>query len=215
MRHRFAELQLGQNLLASSLDVLAMPTLLIDEYGRVAHMNRSAAQLLERRSVLWLDAGHLFTRDEAVTRSINLEVSNAIRASCGIAADPCTTVLLPRGARAPLIIMIAPMQLNGNATGQGAALLFAFDPEIAPSVGVEVVRALFGLSETEAQLAVALGSGKTLDDAAHERGTSIHTIRSQLKSIFNKTGTKRQSDLVSLLLSSPAYFLAHTRYQPT
>ncbi|GEM_PF-1615717 len=210
MRYRFAELQLGQNFLASSLDVLAMPTLLINEYGRVAHVNRSATRLLEGRGVLWLEEGHIFTRYEAVTRSINLEVSNAIRASRGIAAHPCATVLLPRRARMPLIIMIAPMHLNGSAAGQGAALLFAFDPEIAPSVGVELVRALFGLSEAEAQLAVALGCGKTLDDAAQERGTSIHTIRSQLKSIFNKTGTKRQSDLVSLLLSSPAYFLAQT-----
>jgi DNA-binding CsgD family transcriptional regulator/PAS domain-containing protein len=208
MRQRFAELQLEQNFLASSLDVLAMPTLLIDEYGRVVHANRSAGQLLEGRSALWLEDGHLFTRDEAVTRSINLEVSNAIRASRGIGADPCTTVLLSRSARAPLIIMIAPMQFYGGAAGQGAALLFAFDPEIAPSVVVEVVRALFGLSGAEAQLAVALGSGKTLEDAAQERGTSIHTIRTQLKSIFNKTGTKRQSDLVALLLSSPAYFLA-------
>jgi DNA-binding CsgD family transcriptional regulator len=208
MRHRFAELQLGQNFLASSLDVLAMPTLLIDEYGRAVHANRSAEQLLERRNALWLEDGHLFTRDEAATRSINLEVSNAIRASRGLAVDPCTTVLLPRRARAPLIIMIAPMQFSRGEAGQAAALLFVFDPDIAPSVGVDVVRGLFGLSEAEAQLAVALGSGKTLEHAAQERGTSIHTIRTQLKSIFNKTGTKRQSDLVALLLSSPAYFLA-------
>ena len=208
MRQRFAELQLSQNFLASSLDVLAMPTLLIDEYGRAVHANRSAEQLLEGRNALWLENGHLFTRDEAVTRSINLEVSNAIRASRGIAVEPCTTVQLPRRARSPLIIMIAPMQFSRSEAGQGAALLFVFDPEIAPSVGVDVVRALFGLSDAEAQLAVALGSGKTLEDAAQERGTSIHTIRTQLKSIFNKTGTKRQSDLVALLLSSPAYFLA-------
>ena len=208
MRQRFAELQLGQNFLASSLDLLAMPTLLFDEYGRVVHANRNAGKLLEGRSALWLENGHLFTRDEAVTRSINLEVSNAIRASRGISADPCTTVPLARRGRAPLVIMIAPVQFNSRSPGQGAALLFAFDPEIAPAVGVDVVRALFGLSEAEARLAVALGSGKSLEDAAQDRGTSIHTIRTQLKSIFNKTGTKRQADLVVLLLSSPAYFLA-------
>lgn len=208
MRQRFGELELGQNFLASSLDVLAMPTLLIDENGRVAHANRSATQLLNGRTVLWLEDGHLFAREEAITRNINFEVGNAILASRGITARPCATVLLPRRARSPLIIMIAPMQLPESASRQGAALLFVFDPEISPTVGVEMVRTLFGLSEAEAQLAVALGSGKTLDDSAHERGTSIHTIRTQLKSIFNKTGTKRQSDLVSLLLSSPAYFLA-------
>lgn len=208
MRHRFAELQLGQNFLASSLDVLAMPTLLFDEYGRVVHANRSGAQLLSGRSTLWLEDDHLFACDDAVTRNINLEVSKAIRTSRGVSADPVSTVLLARRGQMPLMLLIAPLRLAGNALRQGAALLFAFDPETTPSVGVDVVRTLFGLSEAEGQLAVALGSGKTLDDAAQERGTSIHTIRTQLKSIFNKTGTKRQSDLVSLLLSSPAYFLA-------
>jgi DNA-binding CsgD family transcriptional regulator len=209
MRHRFAELQLRQNFLASSLDVLAMPTLLFDEYGRVEHANRSGVHLLSGRNALWLEGKHLFARDDAVTRNINLEVSNAIRTSRGVAADPISTVLLPRRGQMPLMLMIAPLRLTSSAPRHGAALLFAFDPDTTPSVGVDVVRTLFGLSEAEAQLAVALSSGKTLDDAAHERGTSIHTIRTQLKSVFNKTGTKRQSDLVSLLLSSPAYFLAH------
>ena len=39
-------------------------------------------------------------------------------------------------------------------------------------------------------------------------GIGKETARSQLKSIFIKTGTKRQSELVSMLLASPAYFVA-------
>lgn len=212
MRHRFAELQLGQNFLVGSLDVLAMPTLLFDEYGRVVHANRSAATLLGQRTALWLEGGHLFARDDAVTRNINLEVGKAIRTSGGAGAHPIGTVPLPRRGQAPLMLVIAPLRLAASSSNpaphQGAALLFAFDPASTPAVGADVVQTLLGLSKAEAQLAVALCSGKTLDDTARERGTSIHTIRSQLKSIFNKTGTKRQCELVSLLLSSPAYFLA-------
>ncbi len=212
LRHRFAELQMGQNFLASSLDVLAMPTMLFDEYGRVVHANRSAATLLGGRSALWLEGGHLFARDDAVTRHLNLEVSNAIRTSRGVAAHPVGTVPLPRRGQMPLMLMVAPLRLTASrsnlAPQPGAALLFAFDPDCAPAVGVDAVRTLLGLSAAEAQLAVALCSGMTLDDTARERGTSIHTIRTQLKSIFNKTGTRRQCELVSLLLSSPAYFLA-------
>lgn len=57
-------------------------------------------------------------------------------------------------------------------------------------------------------LASALCGGKTLEQVACERGTAISTARSQLNSIFSKTGTRRQTDLLSLLLTSPAYFLA-------
>ena len=208
MRQRFAELQLGQNFLAGGLDVLAMPTLLFDEYGLVAQYNRSAAVLLNDRGSMRLDNGHLQTQDKVTTRKLSLEIGKAIRASRGDGSDLNSVVLLHRADHLPLMLMIAPLRLSGSTPTHGAALLFAFDPEATPSVTVDLVRRLFALSDAEAELSVALCCGKTLDDVATERGTSINTIKSQLKSIFLKTGTKRQSELVSLLLASPAYFLA-------
>ena len=208
MRQRFTDMQLGQNLLASSLDVLAMPTLLFDEFGRLSHTNRSADALLSGRRALWVEHGHLVTRDAETTRNLNLELSKALRASQGEAAELNGVVSLARRGRMPLVLMLAPMRFKGEVRMHGAALLFVFDPEATPSITADMVRQLFGLSRKEAELAAALCSGKTLDDLAAERGTSINTVRTQLKSVFNKTGTSRQADLVSLLLASPAYFLA-------
>jgi DNA-binding CsgD family transcriptional regulator/PAS domain-containing protein len=208
MRQRFAELQVGQDFLASGLNVLAMPTFLFDETSRVAHMNRSAEAMLEEHDSLSIEGGHLLTGDAAVTRKLNYELANAIRASRGNGSELNGVVLLPRIGRLPLMLMIAPLPVAGASAVCGAALLFAFNPESTPPITADMVRRLFGLSEAEAELAVALCSGKTLDEAAAARGTSINTIRSQLKSVFAKTGTKRQADLVSLLLASPAYFLA-------
>ncbi|WP_211463210.1 helix-turn-helix transcriptional regulator [Collimonas silvisoli] len=212
MRQRFTELQLGHSFMSGSLDVLAMPTLLFDEYSRVVHTNRNANALLSSGISLSIEGGHLFTSDAAATRGLNLELTNAIRASRGSGAELAGVVLLPRLERLPLMLMIAPLRLAGAFPVQGAALLFIFDPEMTPTITSDLVRRLFGLSEAEAELAVALCSGKTLDDVAKERGTSMNTIKSQIKSIFLKTGTKRQSELVSLLLASPAYFLEQKRY---
>ena len=119
--------------------------------------------------------------------------------------------MLPRNERMPLMLMMSPLRLAGEPPIQGAALLFIFDPEATPALTKDLVRKLFSLSEAEAELAVALCGGNTSDDIAKERGTSINTVKSQLKSIFLKTGTKRQSELVSLLLASPAYFLEQTQ----
>ncbi|MFO1033956.1 MAG: helix-turn-helix transcriptional regulator [Hyphomicrobiales bacterium] len=58
---------------------------------------------------------------------------------------------------------------------------------------------LFGLSKAEVQLAQALLRGEDLASFALDRQISIHTARSQLKSIFSKTDTKRQSELVLLM----------------
>lgn len=208
MRQRFAELQLGQNFLAGGLDMLAMPTLLMDEYGMVAHHNKSASRLLATQKDIRMEAGSLQTPDEKLNLKLGQEISKAIRASRGETTELNSVILLKRRSRLPLMLMIAPLRLAGEQQSHGAALLFVFDPDIEPEVRVDLIRRLFLLSEAEAQLSVALCCGKTPDDVALERGTSINTVKSQLKNVFLKTGTKRQSELVSLLLASPAFFIA-------
>lgn len=57
----------------------------------------------------------------------------------------------------------------------------------------------FSLTESEARLAEALLAGATLADFAKERAVSKQTLRNQLVGVMRKTGTRRQSELVSLL----------------
>ncbi|RJG07571.1 hypothetical protein D3870_17635 [Noviherbaspirillum cavernae] len=207
MRARFTELQFGQDFLAGGLDLLAMPALFFDEHSRAAHMNSRARTLLADSKLLKLEQGHLVASDVDASRKLNFEIGNAIQASRGSTTTLNEVVLLPRPGRLPLMLMVAPVRIAAGQT-HGAALVFVFDPDYAPSLTPDRVRKLFGLTDAEARLAVGLCSGRTLDDIAHERTISPHTLKTQLKSIFAKTGTNRQTELVSLLLASPAYFLA-------
>ncbi len=45
---------------------------------------------------------------------------------------------------------------------------------------------------------------RALEQASRERCVSIHTVRSQLKSVFAKTHTKGQADLVQMILTGVA-----------
>jgi DNA-binding CsgD family transcriptional regulator len=67
----------------------------------------------------------------------------------------------------------------------------------APSV--PFLRAAFGLTQAEADLAVALCAGASLAEFAAARGSSIHTARTQLRALLGKTRTDRQAELVGLL----------------
>lgn len=207
MRERFADLQLGQDVLAGGLDLLAMPALFFDEHSRAAHLNRRARALLAESSLLRLEDGHLVASNVEASRKLNYEIASAIQASRGDAAPLNEVVLLPRPDRLPLMLMVAPLRI-GAGQAHGAALVFVFDPDDAPSLTADRVRKLFSLTDAEAGLAVALCSGRTLDDIARERAVSLNTLKTQLRSVFAKTGTNRQTELVSLLLASPAYFLA-------
>ncbi len=61
---------------------------------------------------------------------------------------------------------------------------------------------LFCLTPGEARLAKCLGEGLSLREAAAEFGVSVNTVRMQLRHVFAKTGTRRQLDLVRLILGS-------------
>lgn len=67
------------------------------------------------------------------------------------------------------------------------------------SLPMDLLWRAFSLTESEARLAEALLNGATLADFAKEREVAKQTLRNQLVGIMRKTGTRRQSELVSLL----------------
>jgi DNA-binding CsgD family transcriptional regulator len=68
---------------------------------------------------------------------------------------------------------------------------------------LQLLGSLFDLSPAELRVAAALLAGKSPEHYAHEAQVSLNTVRTQLKSLFRKTGTSRQSELVALLSQLP------------
>jgi len=58
----------------------------------------------------------------------------------------------------------------------------------------------FGLSCGEARLAICLAAGERLECAASQCGISYETARKRIKAVFEKTETRRQSELVALII---------------
>ena len=58
----------------------------------------------------------------------------------------------------------------------------------------------FGLTPKEFAVAHFIASGLSPKQTAEKIGRSTYTVRTQLKSIFSKTDTHRQNELVALLL---------------
>ena len=208
MRQRLVRLRSGQDLLAASLDAVAMPTLMFDEIGQVAHANRSARALLHARESLWEADGRLAASTPELTRELHLHISNAVRPQARSNPARTSIVVMKRSARLPLTITVLPLRGAPDHPVRSGALMFVFDPEDTRSVTAPLVRRLFDLSTTEAELAVALCAGHSPEEIATDRGRALSTVRSQIRSLFAKTGTNRQADLISLLLASPACFVA-------
>ena len=92
-----------------------------------------------------------------------------------------------------------------------ASLLVPLSPRVLVLIGTDridateaedalvPVGAAFGLSAAESRVSARLLMGRSVPEIAAENGSSEGTVRQQLKSIFRKTGTHRQGELVSLL----------------
>src|SRR5690606_38660636 len=83
LRARFAELQANRHVLSGGFDVLAIPTMLFDEHGRVFHKNLKAVSLLATSPELRIEDGHLVAADAVASRRLSLEISNALQTSRG------------------------------------------------------------------------------------------------------------------------------------
>jgi DNA-binding CsgD family transcriptional regulator len=67
---------------------------------------------------------------------------------------------------------------------------------------IDLLQRHFSLTPAEARLALHLVAGETLRSAAVKLSISYETARTCLKSIFNKTGTCRQAELVIVILTA-------------
>lgn len=81
----------------------------------------------------------------------------------------------------------------------GHALLLIADPDVAVKDPTDFLKDLFSLTTAEIEVAVSLRAGLSLTEIAAARRVSIETVRSQIKSILQKTNTRRQGDLILLL----------------
>src|SRR5690348_11800972 len=101
--------------------------------------------------------------------------------------------------------MVAPLRPAKDGFGGSipAAIVFIRDAEQS-TPSIEALRGLFGLTAAEAGVALAIAKGRSLDAIAASHRVSLNTARTHLKNILSKTGTRRQAELVALLLRSVA-----------
>ena len=179
---------------------------LVDADANVLFINAAARSLLDAGEGLVLKGGCLATSDGA-------DSLRRLIGSCGRAIGPIRGRLggefdVQRGSqRAALRLTVTPLRSKNPATeiswlGLRApvAIVTIADPELSQRRLAQDLHKRYGLTAAEAGLAAEIVKGDGREAAAKRRGISVATARSQLSSIFEKTRTHRQAELVHLLL---------------
>ncbi|WP_372633517.1 helix-turn-helix transcriptional regulator [Alcanivorax jadensis] len=84
----------------------------------------------------------------------------------------------------------------------GLVALYLSDPGASFNASAEQLIQTFGLTRKEAGIAIALTNGLDLKEISAQKGVSLATVRTQLKSIFHKLGVNKQQDVIRILLAS-------------
>jgi DNA-binding CsgD family transcriptional regulator len=120
-------------------------------------------------------------------------------------AGGATRIRRPSGQSDYHVVVMPLPQRCQPCEGRGAVgVLFITDPDKMKNPIDFLFGDLYGLTEAEVRLVSELMDGRGLTAAAESLGLSRNTVHSQLASIFQKTGTRRQGELLSLLLGGVA-----------
>jgi DNA-binding CsgD family transcriptional regulator len=137
----------------------------------------------------------------ACDRLAQAALDRAVAAAVGAAPQPAlVTVANPLGERR--FVHVVPVVGRARevflATAAVVVVTAPDRAETGPLPGV--IRQALGLTAREAQIAALLAAGLNLPTIAERLRLGIGTVRNHLKSIFNKTDTMRQGELIALLL---------------
>lgn len=189
----------------AALERLHYGVLLLGPHAELRHANRRAEEISRRTLAFYVDAaGRLQAASSALTTKLHRAVHAA--GALDTSHPPAGTALRLRGsAGAEVHACVVPVPGGAqHLEAPVAATMFVTDPEATLPDFARKLRQIYLLSPSEAQLAEALVNGKSLKTFAEERGTTLNTVRTQLKTLAAKVGAKRQVDLVRCILTGPA-----------
>ncbi|MCI0466133.1 MAG: helix-turn-helix transcriptional regulator [Beijerinckiaceae bacterium] len=183
---------------AAALNTMRLPAVTLDENGFVTEVSAAAEAIFD--SDVKIKDKRLFLRDPECRAQFK-EAIDTLSASSSLNPLTIDPIVVQRQDKLPIILRIWPHNPGPNGNGAETRIvvtLNALGPRPGPPA--PMLAKTFGLTRSEARLACIIARGAPPNIAAQELNISRETARNQLKSIFAKTDTHRQSELVALLL---------------
>jgi DNA-binding CsgD family transcriptional regulator len=190
------------------IEASARPLILLGPNRQIITSNSLARKLLKARSVFYEKKGILYCRTtdgtEELCRGLDeLGFDGQTIAAPGAQRRVALRIEGARPGRERMLCSLWAMQpaTTMSAFGPTPVALLTVAPATSKHFADPIfVGSMFDLTPAEAKLAVALVEGGNLRGIASVQRLSLETVRAQLKAIFVKTETHRQSELVALLL---------------
>jgi len=207
LRSRMRTLERQQSASESVVAHLPYGTVWVNAAGRIISMNAQAAEILQAADGLSVRKNRLAAQEamdaEKLVRAIQMATANEARQGQWFAVARRKQVV-------PLVISVIPATIPAALdplSGGPFALLILQDmtrQRVSRSAQLQII---YRLTPAETRLAEALLENETVDSYSLKSKVSRNTVRTHLASLFAKTGTKRQAELVRALLASQPHVM--------
>src|SRR5208283_5064322 len=182
----------------AALNAMRLPAIALDQNGFVVDVNAAADAVFD--DDIKIKDRRLFVHDHAA-RALLKEAIDQLTSVTRLYSLAIEPVIVPRMEKLPVIVRIWPFDGPAHQPGQEVRALLtlnALGPKPGPPAAI--LAKTFHLTPSEAKVACIIARGAPPDIAARELKISRETAPNQLKAVFAKTDTHRQSELVALLL---------------
>jgi DNA-binding CsgD family transcriptional regulator len=184
----------------SALDGLAVPIVLVDDKGVIAHANASARSLL--------NAGDPIVSERGVLRTGVTSTAHALEAAIAQTAQPEARmgnigidVPVPYADGRPGFAHVLPIGSGAARGGLGSratAAVFLTPSDEPQRPPADAWAAAFGFTPSEMRMLDLLVKGHTVSEAAGLMAIAEPTARTHVANLMAKAGTRRQADLIQL-----------------
>jgi DNA-binding CsgD family transcriptional regulator len=181
--------------ITATLSLIGLPAAVLSDDNRVLAMNEDMEALAPR---IRTGAANRISLKNPAANGLVLAALEQLGAA---KASHVQSIPLAAEENAPaLILHLMPVRRNArDIFSRSLAVLIATPVGVAGPPDMRVLSGLFDLTPGEARVARELASGASLEAVSIKLGLKLETVRSYLKRIFLKTGTRRQAELTRML----------------
>lgn len=192
VRAILAEARVEGNLYGDALDRFCLEVFIVERDGRIAHMTPAAQTRLQSQDPLRILQGKLCATQ---SRNASLVATAIARATSRIAPEITFSEIYCADGQS-LALIVTPVLRNSRR----CAMLVLRAVECVNTE--RQLQTRFSLTVAEADVASALARGLTPGEIADERRASVLTVRTQIKTIADKMGCRRQAEIVANVLQT-------------
>jgi DNA-binding CsgD family transcriptional regulator len=199
------ELASARNVMDGGLSRRSVGLILTKADGMIADTNGFADDLLTKADGLTSRFGKLVIDKKREQDRLEILINGAVGITLTHAhsGGGFLNVSRPSG-REPYKVLVTPApEAMPFLEKQGtAAAIYILDPEKDVELNLRELQELFGLTFAESNVAASIVKGMDVNETAAALNITRNTVRTHLKRVFEKSGTKRQSQLVLKILST-------------